>query len=495
MTGYASWPLETDPSALAEDAYAFLQTLWPEWLPAPGNFDSGSVEAHSRMIAELRDIAAVMPDEAFQRYGPLAGVPPIEATFAEVTATWTVADTQGYTLEAGTVFGFRATGDVLIRFSVVEDVVILPGASATPAGAVQLVAEEAGADANDLTGTAELVDRTLPWHTSLVPVGSTAGGLDPEDIATYLDRLSAELQLSAPRPILPDDFAAFAKRDPDVDRAVAVSLYKPGTNERQAISHNGTGGTITLTWNGQTTAALAWNASASDVQTALVNLLNILTGDVIATGGPWPLAVTVEFTGRLREADQPAITASAASLTPGGSTVTITTPVAGVAPTTNVEKYVTTWVVDVNGLDPGPVVRARVAADIESRREVQFVGPVLAPGYDFVDVTFSAQCYPGEDPAEVEARAEAAVAAFLSPADWGVPPFTEERLWIHDDKVRLGELVEVLNAVDGLWRLTGPGANGMPLIEGSAADYTLTSGPAGSIVLPLPGAIAGTVTA
>jgi hypothetical protein len=492
---YEGWPLETDPTALAEDATAFLQTLWPEWLPAPGNFDTGSIEAHARMIAELRDVAARMPDEAFLRFGPLAGVPPIEEAFAEVTATWTVLDTQGYTLEAGTVFGLRSTGDTLYRFSVVDDVVILPGTSASAAGGVRLISEDAGEEPNALSGTMELVDRTLPWHVSLVTTAASSGGQTAETVAEYLDRLSDELQLSAPRPILADDFAAFARRDLAVDRAVSVNLWKPGTNEKQSVSHNGTGGTVTLTWSGQTTTAIAWNATATAIRLALEALSNIGVGDVAVTGGPWPAAVTVEFMGVLREADQPAMTASAASLTPGGSTVTITTPTPGVAPSTGVEKYVTTWVVDVNGLDPGQTVRDRVAADLEARRELNFVAPVQAASYDTVNVTYAAQAYPTADPDDVKARADAAVAAFLSPADWGVPPFSEERLWFHDDKVRLSELVEALNRVDGLWRLTGPGANGMPLIEGAAADYTLSNGPAGSVVLPLPGTISGTVTA
>lgn len=492
---YLGWPVETDPSALAEDAYSFLQTLWPTWLPSTGNFDAGSIEAHARMIAELRDVAARMPDEAFRKLGPLSGIPPIDEAFAEVFATWTTLDMQGYTLEAGTVFGLRSAGDELRRFSVVDPVTILPGASASAAGGVHLLAEDAGADSNDLSGTLELVDRTLPWHVSLITTTTSGGGQDAETIAAYLDRLSDELQLSAPRPILADDFAAFARRDLEVDRAVALNLYKPGTNEKQTVSHNGTGGTGTLTWSGQTTAGIAWNANFATIQAALEALSNIAPGDVIVTGGPWPAAVTVEFTGTLREQNVAAITASAASLTPGGSVFTIATTVAGVAPTTGVEKYVTTVVVDVDGLDPGQVVRDRVSADLTSRRELNFVAPVIAAAYDSVNVTFTAQAYPTADPEDVQERAIAAVQEYLSPADWGVPPFSEERLWFHDDKVRLSEIVDVLNRVDGLWRVTGPAANGLPQIEGAAADYTLTNGPAGSVVLPTPGTVAGTVTA
>ena len=53
-----------------------------------------------------------------------------------------------------------------------------------------------------------------------------------------------------------------------------------------------TGGTFTITWDGQTTAAIPYNATAAQVQTALEGLSNIAPGDVTVTGsagGPWTL--------------------------------------------------------------------------------------------------------------------------------------------------------------------------------------------------------------
>ena len=71
-----------------------------------------------------------------------------------------------------------------------------------------------------------------------------------------------------------------------------------GTNEEQSVTVTGapTGGTFTLTWSGQTTGAIDFDATAAEVEAALVALSNIADGDVSVTGedgGPW----TVEFTG------------------------------------------------------------------------------------------------------------------------------------------------------------------------------------------------------
>lgn len=110
-----------------------------------------------------------------------------------------------------------------------------------------------------------------------------------------------------------------------------------GTNEVQSVTVTGTptGGSFTLTYAGQTTAAIPFNATATQVQNALANLSNIGTGNVSvvgSNGGPFQ----VTFLGTLQKQDIAAFTATA-SLT-GGTTpgVTIATPTAGVAGTPSI---------------------------------------------------------------------------------------------------------------------------------------------------------------
>ena len=69
---------------------------------------------------------------------------------------------------------------------------------------------------------------------------------------------------------------------------------------------NATGGTFTLTFNGQTTAPLAFNATAAQIDAALEALSNAAPATSTATGGPVNTAnVTVELPGALG-ADRPA---------------------------------------------------------------------------------------------------------------------------------------------------------------------------------------------
>lgn len=103
-------------------------------------------------------------------------------------------------------------------------------------------------------------------------------------------------------------------------------------NEVQTLTITGTptGGNFTLTFDGQTTGNIAYNANAAAVQSALEALSNIAVGDVTCGGGALPgTPVTITFTGRLAARRLPEITANSAGLTGG------TTPTATIATTTD----------------------------------------------------------------------------------------------------------------------------------------------------------------
>lgn len=102
------------------------------------------------------------------------------------------------------------------------------------------------------------------------------------------------------------------------------------TNEVQSlVATGGTAGDFTLTFIGQTTAAIAYNATAAAVQAALEALPNVNPGDIVAAGGPLPTTpVTLTFGGQYAGQDVPALVV-VDNITDG--TATITTPTPGVA--------------------------------------------------------------------------------------------------------------------------------------------------------------------
>lgn len=116
-------------------------------------------------------------------------------------------------------------------------------------------------------------------------------------------------------------------------KITSSGLYAPydggvNTNEIQSIiATGGTVGDFTLAFEGDVTAAIAWNATAAAVEAALLLLPAFDQGDIVVAGGPLPeTAVTVEFVApRFAGENVPALVV-ADNITNGSATVTTPTP-------------------------------------------------------------------------------------------------------------------------------------------------------------------------
>ena len=487
MGDFVTINYSTDPSTLADTAVDYLRTNLVGWEPADGSVENHLIEALARIVVELTQMASTVPGEVFQEFGQqLVGLPALQGSKSTIASTWTAVDTAGYVIPAGTQVGYRVTGDELVVFEVDADYVITPGASSL--SPVTLQALEVGTAWNGVpAGDLELLD-ALSWVAStsgIVANSASTGGVDAETDEEYRDRLAAELRLLTPRPILPDDFAVLARRVTGVTRALAIDGYDPGTNEVQNVAITGTptGGTFTLTYSGQTTGAIAYNATAATVQAALVALSNIGPGDVAVTGGPLPgTAVDVEFTGALGGTNVAGMTHTD-SLTGGTApAVAVTTTTAGAAagtPTGN-ERMVCVAPLDVAGVGCSAVVRSAVKTYLDGLREVSFVVNVVTPTFTAINVTYAVKVASGYDSATVVAACTAALTAFLSPASWAggsdSPP-----VWTFEDKVRYLAVSNVIAQVPGVQYVDSLTVNA------GTSDVTLS----GAAPLPAVGTITG----
>lgn len=105
--------------------------------------------------------------------------------------------------------------------------------------------------------------------------------------------------------------------------SVVITEVRKGaaaTNEKQTVQLAGvpTGGTFTLSFEGQTTAALAWDISAAALDTAFELLTSVDTVTVTRTGAGTvasPYIWTIEFTGTHAGVDVGAITGDGTLLT------------------------------------------------------------------------------------------------------------------------------------------------------------------------------------
>jgi len=147
-----------------------------------------------------------------------------------------------------------------------------------------------------------------------------------EQIADTYTQVWDTFESDAVNPVIPDRRM----------RIVIDGSPLSGTNDVQTVTITGgpTGGTFTLTFNGQTTAPINYNAAASAVQTALQALSSIGFGNVLCTGGALPgTGVICTFVNDLGNGPQNAMTHTD-SLTGGaGPAVAVTHTTPGVAPT------------------------------------------------------------------------------------------------------------------------------------------------------------------
>jgi hypothetical protein len=113
-----------------------------------------------------------------------------------------------------------------------------------------------------------------------------------------------------------------------------------GVTEVQLLTPTPTisGGYFTLTFDGETTAHIAWNATIPQIEAAIEALDNIGDGNIECTGDdpetPTQLSaggvVTMTFAGTLAGLPQPEMTADATNLTGSGHDLAVTTDTGGV---------------------------------------------------------------------------------------------------------------------------------------------------------------------
>ena len=101
----------------------------------------------------------------------------------------------------------------------------------------------------------------------------------------------------------------------------------PGTaaDAVQELTVSATGGTFTLSLEGQTTAPLSYKASAATVKTELQKLSSVGSGNVEVTGGPGVTApLTIAFVGALRDQPIAPLQANSANLHGGAKEAKLT---------------------------------------------------------------------------------------------------------------------------------------------------------------------------
>ena len=552
MPEYIDVVVDTDPQDIMDDFITFMQTVVPGWTPSPGQLDVWMMMTIAFAAAESRDVASRVPKSIFRWFGAnLVNLPPIDAAPASVASTWTVQDNAGYTIPAGTQVSIAKTGNEVYAFATTSDTVIPPGS--TTATNVQLLALEPGADASDIgsPGAAVQLLDPLSFVTGITMTSATAGGADAESDDDYLNRLAAELRLLAPRPILPGDFSVFARQIAGVSRATTIDGYNPFHNlltvNEASMETDATGWAVGANCTlAQSTAQAAdgthslamTSVAAGDMWSNEVGYYAVTPGDVM-TALASIRANTVVRQCRVMIAwfDSSHTLLSTSNGTLGNDsttawtayTLTATAPsgaayarvrayvvgtggagevhyvdkvslrrgsttdwVPGGTPETGNPRMITVAVVDANGNPVSSAVKNAVQADLQARRETTFIVNVMDPTSVIIDVTYQVKALTGYDQTALLASINAAIAAYINPATWGVPS-DDPVGWNDNTVLRYLEVAQIINNVQGVDYITSTGGNldlqiGLHSGTLGRVDVTLPG------VAPLPTTVGGTIS-
>jgi hypothetical protein len=457
QNGYLQFPIDTDPDILVADQLDFIAAKLPGFTPREGHLEVITLASYAAMCAETARVAAQVPLGIFQRFGQIVGIAPQNGNPATVATTWTLIDTKGYTIPAGTVVAFSTTGDQLVLFTVLNAVTVPVGSMTTAAGGVLLQASVVAASANGLTGTMKLID-PLAFVTTIITTAPSSGGVDAETDLAYLNRLSFQLQLLTPRPILPADFGRISSQTVGVARGLGID----GLNPSRSVT------------DGVTTSASPTVTSA----TAAFTTADVGRG---ITGAGIPAAT---FVGAINSATSIGLSSSATTNTPVNATATATGVTLTLARTTGQLRTVAVAAVDIAGAALTSTLKASLLANLTALRELNFVVNVIDPTYTLVAVTYTAVAAPGISVLPVKTAVDAALTAYLSPGSWAggssVPPLWRSGV----NTVRYLDIANVIRSTPGVAYITTLSIG----VQGSAlgtTDVTLT----GDGPLPQPGTI------
>jgi uncharacterized phage protein gp47/JayE len=274
-------PIEQDADdffALAEEQ---MQSYFPEWEANDANADTAMLDSDAQMAARLAEVASAMLSRLFVESGQrLDGLSFDAAEAATGMTTWTVEDSAGYTIPAGSTVGIDIGADELVTFQTVEDYDVPAGATALAGVAVTAV--EAGEAANGLpAGDAVIVDAPS-YVTAVTFTAATGGGKEEESVESYLRRLVAFRRLRAAKPIRAEDYPLFLTESIlGASRATVLDGYYPADVPAESYVAASYDPASMVTWR-----KLAVTVTGVDVDGEPLSTDDAAAADALFNGGP-----------------------------------------------------------------------------------------------------------------------------------------------------------------------------------------------------------------
>lgn len=437
-----------------------MQSAFPGYQPAAGNLEYIQAQVFASWAADVAQLCSAGSAELFRQFGTqLLALPYEQGTSAVAVATVTATNTNGYTLPVGTQFTLTLNG-AQVGFQTTGQLTIPAGSSS---GQVTLAALQTGSFFNGAAAPIALVSQ-IDWVSSVALVTAASGGVDQESDDAYVQRLAntlttlgfatATASALATRAL---DFIPTAGTDQEeVGRSTAIDGYNPAVDSFTVTTTSGSANLSVTTAPGVGITAApgspisgsglpsqsftATTTASSPTLSAVSSFTNLAVGAfVTGTGIPANTQIvsisssagTITLNAEATAAGTAvALTASTAIVQSAtASSIVISAPATasatGVAAVSagSLGNERTCWlcVTDSSGNALNTDTMTAVTAYLQGFREANFIIGVSAPTYSSVYVTATVVAQPGYSAATVQANVQAALLAYLSPSNFGLP--------------------------------------------------------------------------
>lgn len=426
-----------------------MQAAYPGYDPTGNPADRAYIQAQvfASWAASIAQLCSAGATELWRQFGlQMLGLQYEQGTPALAIVTVTATDTLGHTLPSGTQLLLTLNGSQ-VGFQTVSSLTI---PSSSSSGNVTVAAVQSGSGFNGAAGPAELDG--VNWVSSVSVLTTASGGVDQEDDDQYVQRLAQATQLLGFATATAGNFATRALNfiptvgtdQEEVGRATAIDGYDPSTKTFTVTTTNASPN-LTVTTPPATGITAAPGASISGT--------NIQASTIVNSSASASIVMSKNATA-------------------SGSGIS-----ASVGGTLGNERTVTIAITDASGSALNSDTLTAVDSYLATFREEGFVINVVSPSYNTIYVTVSVIGSPGFSASTVQTNVQAALLAYLTPANFGLPQGAISG-WQNSQTIHLSRVTAVIQGTLGVDSVV-PGTLAVGLAASpsvSTADLTLVGG-------------------
>ncbi len=222
--------VDLDEQALVDRAVAAAVEKLPEWVPREGNTELVLLEGLASEAAEIVYAVQQLPDVLTEVLLRAFGLTRDQGAPVTGTVRFTLSDTRGYTIPAGTVVRLAEGDEETDPVDLTTDVALTIRAGQST-GLVAVTGDVVGAVGNAApAGTVLAVLDSIPSVQYVTLEVALSAGREPEDGAAFLARCAPVLGQLTSTLVTPASIAAWVSANAAVQRVRVLDLYDPTRN-------------------------------------------------------------------------------------------------------------------------------------------------------------------------------------------------------------------------------------------------------------------------